>query len=204
MTTEPFAHVGPNPTTNFDTLEDVGKPTELSSILTDTGYGLAIITSLNEAEIQKTFTAMAHSFEKEGRQTISFRTSEDSTPMPGVTEIYTNDIASSGRALFRFGSDKIIFMDSLDTKEKLTFALDASLVGGTVIAAVPARSSWDAIGRILSVPNVNPELLSNALVYVAYQDVMPGLESGIYLNTQILLADEDVKTSIASYKRRTR
>lgn len=195
--TEKFASIGPTPPNDFNTLADVGKPEELCTILTKRGHGLGIVSCMDAMETVKTFAAMTRTFENLGENVTSLRVGE-TEPVPGVTEIHSNDVKGSGMALMRFGSDRVIILDSLDTEEKLTFALNASLVGTIVVASVPALSAWGSIEAILhSVPEVNRFLLAEALAYVAHQRVKPGADgAGNSVQTDIVLADEGFKTAI--------
>jgi len=195
--TEKFAHYGPTPPNDFLTLADVGKPEELCTILKKRGHGLGIVSCMDAGETVKTFTAMVQTFENMGEKVTSLRVGE-TEPIPGVTEIHSNDVNGSGMALMRWGSDRVIILDSLDTEEKLNFALNSSLVGTIVVASVPALSVWGAIESILqSVPEVDRYLLSEALAYVAHQRVKPDeYGPGNLVQTDIVLADEGFKTAI--------
>lgn len=167
--TEIFAEINHNPFSDFDTLENVGKPETLYSVLAGRGMGLALISGMDYAEIQKTFSAIAHTFEENGRDTIALRVG-DTEPIPGLTEIHSNDVSVAGNSLVRTGLEQVIFMDSFDTKEKILFAINASLVGGTVVAPVSAHSVDEAIGKILGGGyDVNRYLFADVLTYIAQQ-----------------------------------
>jgi hypothetical protein len=195
--TEKFAHYGPTPPNDFLTLANVGKPEELCTILTKRGHGLGIVSCMDSEETLKTFAAMNRTFEDLGERVTSLRVGNNE-PVPGTTEIHSNDTTGSVQALMRWGSDRVIILDSLDTKEKLIAALDASLVGTIVVASVPALSVWGAIDSILSsVPEVNRYLLSEALAYVAHQRVRPDEYCpGNLVQTDIVVVDEGFKTAI--------
>lgn len=197
MTIEKFAHIGPTPPNDFLTLAEVGKPEELCTILTNRGYGLGIVSCMDSVETLRTLAAMAQTFENIGENVTSLRVGE-TEPVPGVTEIHSNDVTGSGMTLMRCGSDRVIILDSLDTAEKLIFALNASLVGVIVVASVPALSAWGAVESILSsTPEVNRYLLSEALVYVAHQRVEPGADGAAQqVQTDIVLVDEGFKPMI--------
>lgn len=194
MTSEIFMHLSLNPASNFFTLADVGRPDALCTLMTERGHGLGVISGTDRDEIQKTMAALAQSFVEAGWDVTSLRVG-DAEPLPGVTEIHSNDITSAGRTLARMGFRDVMLMDSLDTKEKLTFAVEAAVVGGLVIAPVMANSASEAIQCLVGNEyGVNEFLVNDALVYVAHQTAIEDVFSArpdTFLSVDVTVMNRD-------------
>jgi len=198
---------GADPAIRADSLKNLGRSEEIYTLLSEESRGLALISGLDAEETRFTLFALAHSFRTEGARVLSVRF-KDQEQIPGIEELYTNSIAGIKHKLEILIQPDVIVMDSVDTEEKVVFALDHALRGTRVIAPVQAGSTWEAVLRILDAEygEVSPEDLADVLVYVAHQDtypnpnaLLPRDEQNSVVATDIIVADEYWKERIISH-----
>lgn len=202
MTSNNFASNEPSPAEKYDTLGDLGMPVELCSLLPAKSRGLGLISGADDAEIHKMMAALAHSFKAEGRSTVFLRMADGFT-LPGIPEISASSRDFEKMILER-GLNHVLLLDSIDTKEKLTFAINASMGGRTVIAPVTSYDAESAVDCLINL-GVNRFLLADVLRYIAQQTILEdpfSAESTTIVDTFVAPIDIKWKKLIWAYGRK--
>jgi len=202
MTSNFFNPHDPSPAENFSTLADLGLPVELYSLLPAKSRGLALISGVDGTEIHKMMAALAHTFKAEGRSTVFLRM-DDGFTLPGIPQICASS-QDFEKMILKRGLNHVLLLDSVDTKEKLTFAINASMAGRTVIAPVISYDAESAVDCLINL-GVNRFLFADVLRYIAQQTVLEdpfSAEGATIVDTYVAPIDIKWKKLIWAYGRK--
>lgn len=201
MTHEPFTQDNSNPAEKFDTLDDLGMPVALRSLLPAKSRGLALISGTETAEVAKMMSALAHSFKEESRSVVFLRM-DGGFALPGIPEMRAS-VQQYEEMIRARGLNHVLFLESVDTKAKLTLAINAAMLGRVVIAPVTSYSPELVIGSVIE-SGVNRFMFADVLRYIAQQTVLedPFASSGeTILDTYINVMDFKWKKLMWAYGR---
>jgi hypothetical protein len=185
----------------FPRLEDIGQPAGLCSLLSPKHRNLVVISGMEPIEVRRTMAAMARSFMVSGTS-ASFLNTGGSEPLPGVPEVRAG-VGSLEKMLMADRLKQVLFLDSLDVKEKMAFAMNAAMSSRTVIVPVPSYYEDDVISRLIDL-EVNKYQLADLLRYIAQQTILedPFSPSGsTVLDIHISMIDIKWKQKIWQYKK---